>query len=92
MGRVFNFYKGTMSPLLLVVVVFLSFFKPHWPLLIFCEEHIYLNTRLMTTHSTPLLHIYITYRMLGSTGPRANKSVKIHSALLRSGPAVSVCM
>ena len=33
----------------------------------------------MTTHCTPPLHIYITYRMFGATGPRANKSVEILS-------------
>ena len=52
------------------------------------------NTFSMTTHCT--LHIYVTYRMFGSTGPRANKSVEIvgpvylHPVLLHSGPAVRV--
>lgn len=52
----------------------------------------------MTTHCTPSLHIYITYRMFGSTGPGANKRVEIlgpvylHSVLLLSGPAISMCM
>ena len=52
----------------------------------------------MKTHCTPPLHIYITHRMFGSTGPGANKSVEIvgpvylYSVLLLSGPAVSVCM
>ncbi len=46
---------------------------------------------------TPL-HVYITYRMFGSTGHRDNKSVEIlgpvylHSVLLLSGLAVSMCV
>jgi len=31
----------------------------------------------MTTHRTSPLHISITYKMSGSTGPRANRSVEI---------------
>ena len=58
----------------------------------------YQNTFSMTIHCTPSPHIYITYRMFGSTGPGANKSVEIvgpvylHSVLLLSGPAASVCV
>ena len=33
----------------------------------------------ITTHRTPPLHICITYRVFGSTGHRANKSVEISS-------------
>ena len=40
-------------------------------------KNIYQNTYLMTTHHTPPLHISITYKMSGSTGPGANRSVEI---------------
>ena len=64
----------------------------------FSVKNIYPNTFSMTTHCTPPLHIYITHRMFGSTGPGANKSVEIlgpvylYSVLLLSGLAVSVCV
>lgn len=43
----------------------------------------------MTTHYTPSLNIYITFRVFGSTRPRADKSVSLYAVLL-SRPVV-VC-
>ena len=64
----------------------------------FSVKNIYQNKFSLTTHCTPPLHIYITHRMFGSTGPRASKRVEIldnvylHSVLLLSGPAISMCL
>ena len=61
----------------------------------FSVKNINLNTFSMTAYCRPPLRIYITYKVFGSTGPGANKSVEsvpvyLHSVYFLSGATDNV--